>query len=201
MEEQNISQLTFICEECETLNHLHNVSIKKHNIFNCQQCDEESYFTEGIEYIYVLDSKYSPLLKLGFTTRGPTNRLNEINLATGAIPWDVAIYYHTLSGHKLEQKIYGLFEECRVQKKEQLNIELKQVVNILSNEFSISPDYVRDDLEHINKVVSSSIRSKSKPQSTARWEGKCIYCKRSFSVTLYHDNGVACPYCNKLNLL
>ncbi|MEX2477952.1 MAG: GIY-YIG nuclease family protein [Gracilimonas sp.] len=200
MEQQTLTELTFICEECDSLNYLRDVLIKKHNILDCQHCNEESYFTEGVEYIYVLDSKYSDLLKLGFTTREPTNRVNEINLATGAIPWEVAIYYHTLSGHKLEQKIYALFEDYRIQKKEQLNIELKQVVNILRNEFSISPDYIREDLEQIAKVVSSLKKAKFKPKSTEYWEGNCIYCKKHFSVTIYHDNGVACPHCNKLNL-
>lgn len=154
MKEENHINTTFICEECNSLNFIKNITLKKHNIFECHQCFEESYFTKGVEFVYVLDSAYGSLLKLGYTTREPTDRLNEINLATGAIPWDVALYFQTLSGHKLEQEFYALFKEYRILKKEQLDIRLSDLVSMISREFQIIPSYIRSDLSQINTLVS-----------------------------------------------
>lgn len=152
------NDITFICEVCNSLNHLNNIELKKHNIFTCQSCDKESYFTEGIEYIYVYDSIYSDLIKLGYTTRDPFVRLSEINIATGAINWDVALYYPTLSGYKLEQKMYVLFEEFRVQKKELLDISLEKFLTVTKNSFQILPFFIRQDLNYLkNKVAELSI--------------------------------------------
>ena len=178
MEEQNISQLTFICEECESLNHLQNVTIKKHNLFNCQHCDEESYFTGGLEYVYVLDSNYSDLLKLGYTARNTSERLAEINIATGAIPWDMAIHYETLSGHKLEQLLYSMFEEFRVLKKEQLDIRLKEFVVRVFEETKMKPDYIRPDLQFIIDLFSQTPRKVQKPKQTSNKKPilKCPKC-------------------------
>lgn len=148
-------EITFICEECQVLNFLENPTIKKHNIYQCESCGTESYFTEGVEYIYLLDSQYSSLLKLGFTTREPINRLSEINIATGAIPWEVALTYQTLSGQKLEQELYNLFKDYRIEKKEQLEIEISKFVKYAYNEFELLPHFIREDLEGVQNVVSS----------------------------------------------
>lgn len=188
-----LSEITFICEECNSINYLHQVKLKKHNIFECQHCDAESYFTKGTENVYALDSEYSNLVKVGFTSRDPINRLNEINLATGAIPWDVALYYKTLSGQKLEQKIYSTFDQYRVQKKEQLDLNLEELAFGIKDKFEIIPNYVRQDYEQLK----SSLRNSH--TGTKHWEGSCMYCNEEFTVTLYHDTGVCCPNCSKFN--
>ena len=170
--------LTFICEECSYLNHLQNAVIKKHNIFKCKECDSESYFTEVLEYVYVLDSNYSSLLKLGYTSRDISERLTEINIATGAIPWDIAIHYQTLSGHKLEQLLYSIFGEFRVLKKEQLDIRLKEFVVRVFEETKMKPDYIRPDLQFINGLFSQTPQKVQKTKQTSNKKPilKCPKC-------------------------
>lgn len=151
-------KLTFICEECEALNHLENYKLKKHNIFECKECGGESYFENNIQYIYLLDSNYSDLIKLGYTSRKPIDRLREINSATGAIPWDLAISYKTLSGFRLEQLLYTLFEKERISNKEQINGKIKDIVQKIYSETGLAPSFIR---EEINSTLGIFEKQKS----------------------------------------
>jgi hypothetical protein len=76
---------------------------------------KKSPFSTG--HIYVLQNTSVPgIFKIGFTERSVTDRLNEINKATGVItPWQVRDFWFTQEPYLAEQEIHDLLSDYRVQ--------------------------------------------------------------------------------------
>jgi hypothetical protein len=76
---------------------------------------KKSPFSTG--HIYVLQNTSVPgIFKIGFTERSVTDRLNEINKATGVItPWQVRDFWFTQEPYLAEQEIHDLLSDYRVE--------------------------------------------------------------------------------------
>jgi len=100
------------------------------------------------QWIYVLVNETMPgLCKIGFTKNKPSDRVKQINSATGVpINFEVAYTFPCFNAHDLEQEIHHYLQEegFRVNnKKEFFNIsieEAKAVINKLGKPYVIEED-------------------------------------------------------------
>ena len=70
------------------------------------------------EFVYVLSNKSMPgIVKVGFTTTSPKQRVKEINSATGVIEkWDLEWSVECTEAHDLERKTHEYLKDFRVSK-------------------------------------------------------------------------------------
>ena len=100
----------------------------------------------GCQWVYVLTNPTMPgLCKIGFTKNKPSDRVKQINSATGVpINFEVAYTFPCFNAHDLEQEIHHYLQEegFRVNnKKEFFNIsvdEAKAVINKLGKPYVIT---------------------------------------------------------------
>jgi len=90
----------------------------------------------GAQYIYILTNDTMPgLCKIGFTKNKPSERVKQINAATGvALDFDVQYQYPCFNAHDLEKEIHIYLEQhgFRVNKrKEFFNITVQQAVSVI----------------------------------------------------------------------
>jgi len=90
----------------------------------------------GCQYIYVLTNSSMPgLCKIGFTQNTPSQRVKQINSATGvAEDFKVEYQYPCFNAHALEGEIHAYLERngFRVNKKKEFfNISLDQAVSVI----------------------------------------------------------------------
>ena len=73
---------------------------------------DPSYSTKPSEWVYVLVNKGVPgVCKIGMTTTTVTQRVKEINSATGVItPWIPVYRYECINSYALEQAVHGELE-------------------------------------------------------------------------------------------
>lgn len=91
----------------------------------------EEYSSTWGEYVYVLSNKSMPgIVKVGFTTTSPEQRLKEINSATGVIEeWETDWYLECAEAHDLEQKTHEYLKDFRVRKnREGFNVSSTQAI-------------------------------------------------------------------------
>ena len=90
----------------------------------------------GAQYIYVLENELMPgLVKIGFTKNKPSERVKQINAATGvAMDFDVKYQYPCFNAHDLEKEIHIYLESqgFRVNKKKEFfNITVEQAISVI----------------------------------------------------------------------
>jgi len=90
----------------------------------------------GAQYIYILENDTMPgLVKIGFTKNKPSERVKQINAATGvALDFDVKYQYPCFNAHDLEKEIHIYLESqgFRVNKKKEFfNITVKQAISVI----------------------------------------------------------------------
>lgn len=90
----------------------------------------------GAQYIYVLSNDTMPgLLKIGFTKNKPSERVKQINSATGVAEDFVVEYqYPCFNAHELEQVIHKYLEQSGLRhnkKKEFFNVTLMEAVSVV----------------------------------------------------------------------
>lgn len=88
------------------------------------------------QYIYILTNDTLPgLCKIGFTKNKPTERVKQINSATGvAMDFNVVYQYPCFNAHDLEREIHMYLESqgFRVNKKKEFfNITVEQAVSVI----------------------------------------------------------------------
>ncbi len=89
------------------------------------------------EYVYVLLNEYSPNIhKIGFTRRHPDIRASEISRGTGVVgTWEVEHYWEVEDGYWVEQRLFDLFAQYRLEKSEMfkfISIDTKMVISQIS---------------------------------------------------------------------
>lgn len=90
----------------------------------------------GAQYIYILTNETMPgLCKIGFTMHKPSERVRQINAATGvAQDFDVMYQFPCFNAHSLEKEIHIYLEHngFRVNKrKEFFNITVQQAISVV----------------------------------------------------------------------
>ena len=90
----------------------------------------------GAQYIYILTNHLMPgLCKIGFTKNKPSERVKQINAATGvAEDFDVVYQYPCFNAHDLEKEIHIYLESqgFRVNKKKEFfNITVDQAISVI----------------------------------------------------------------------
>jgi len=90
----------------------------------------------GAQYIYILENDTMPgLVKIGFTKNKPSERVKQINAATGvALDFNVKYQYPCFNAHDLEKEIHIYLESegFRVNKKKEFfNITVGQAVSVI----------------------------------------------------------------------
>ena len=90
----------------------------------------------GAQYIYILENDTMPgLVKIGFTKNKPSERVKQINAATGvALDFDVKYQYPCFNAHDLEKEIHIYLESqgFRVNKKKEFfNITVDQAISVI----------------------------------------------------------------------
>ena len=90
----------------------------------------------GAQYIYILENDTMPgLVKIGFTKNKPSERVKQINAATGvALDFDVKYQYPCFNAHDLEKEIHIYLEAegFRVNKKKEFfNITVEQAISVI----------------------------------------------------------------------
>ena len=90
----------------------------------------------GCQYIYILENETMPgLVKIGFTKNKPSERVKQINAATGvALDFDVKYQYPCFNAHDLEKEIHIYLENqgFRVNKKKEFfNITVEQAISVI----------------------------------------------------------------------
>ena len=99
------------------------------------------------QYVYVLYNESNKFYyKIGWTSRKPQDRANEINRNTGVVGiWEVGHQWKVEDGYWLEQRIFREFSQHRQERKEifhfpnhaveQVADKISQFINILCREF------------------------------------------------------------------
>jgi len=90
----------------------------------------------GAQYIYILENDTMPgLVKIGFTKNKPSERVKQINAATGVpLDFDVKYQYPCFNAHDLEKEIHIYLESqgFRVNKKKEFfNITVEQAISVI----------------------------------------------------------------------
>ena len=90
----------------------------------------------GAQYVYILENDTMPgLVKIGFTKNKPSERVKQINAATGvALDFNVKYQYPCFNAHDLEKEIHIYLEAegFRVNKKKEFfNITVEQAVSVI----------------------------------------------------------------------
>jgi len=90
----------------------------------------------GCQYIYILENELMPsMVKIGFTKNKPSDRVKQINAATGvALDFDVVYQFPCFNAHDLEKEIHIYLEKngFRVNKKKEFfNITVEQAVSVI----------------------------------------------------------------------
>jgi len=90
----------------------------------------------GAQYIYILENDTMPgLVKIGFTKNKPSERVKQINAATGvALDFNVKYQYPCFNAHDLEKEIHIYLEAegFRVNKKKEFfNITVEQAISVI----------------------------------------------------------------------
>ena len=90
----------------------------------------------GAQYIYILENDTMPgLVKIGFTKNKPSERVKQINAATGvALDFYVKYQYPCFNAHDLEKEIHIYLESqgFRVNKKKEFfNITVEQAISVI----------------------------------------------------------------------
>ena len=108
--------------------------------------EDVTYYTEGIldptlsirkpEWVYVLVNKSMPgICKIGMTTTSVTQRVKEINYATGIItPWFAVFKYKCINYRVLEREVHQHLESLgyRVNpKREGFEIESQAAIDVI----------------------------------------------------------------------
>lgn len=88
------------------------------------------------QYIYILTNDTMPgLCKIGFTMNKPSERVRQINAATGvAVDFDVMYQFPCFNAHGLEREIHIYLEDngFRINKrKEFFNITVQQAISVV----------------------------------------------------------------------
>ena len=78
----------------------------------------DEYSSTWGEFVYVLTNPSMPgIVKIGFTTTSPQQRIKEINSATGVIEkWNLEWSVECTEAHDLEKKTHEYLKEFRVSK-------------------------------------------------------------------------------------
>ena len=85
--------------------------------------------------IYILSTRNHPdILKIGFTNRSVTERVNEINGSTGVlVPYGVRAAWRIKDAEKIEKEIHNLFAEYRIRSdREFFNIKFEKAFVIIN---------------------------------------------------------------------
>ena len=90
----------------------------------------------GAQYIYILENETMPgLVKIGFTKNKPSERVKQINAATGvAMDFEVKYQYPCFNAHDLEKEIHIYLESHGFRtnkKKEFFNVSLQQAISVI----------------------------------------------------------------------
>lgn len=88
------------------------------------------------QWIYILSNPlYDNVVKIGFTKNRPSERVKQINAATGvALDFDVEWAFPCFNAHDLEKEIHRYLEDegFRVNKKKEFfNISVKQAMSVV----------------------------------------------------------------------
>lgn len=102
----------------------------------------------GAQYIYILTNETMPgLVKIGFTKNKPTDRVKQINAATGvAMDFKVEYQYPCFNAHDLENEIHIYLDQngFRINKrKEFFNISVNEAISVverLGTHYKMSED-------------------------------------------------------------
>jgi hypothetical protein len=89
---------------------------------------------DGTEWVYVLAHPTDPdLYKIGYTSKDPKQRLNEINSQTGVVGEYRLIYmYKTINGYQLEHAVHSYFKDVRIHpRKEHFQINRKKIIQVI----------------------------------------------------------------------
>jgi len=78
----------------------------------------DEYSSTWGEYVYVLTNPSMPgIVKIGFTTTSPEQRIKEINSATGVIEkWNLEWSIECTEAYDLEKRVHEYLQEFRVSK-------------------------------------------------------------------------------------
>ena len=90
----------------------------------------------GAQYIYILENDTMPgLVKIGFTKNKPSERVKQINAATGvAADFKVKYQYPCFNAHDLEKEIHIYLESHGFRtnkKKEFFNVTVEQAISVI----------------------------------------------------------------------
>ena len=89
----------------------------------------------GEGWVYILANKALPgILKIGYTDRAPSDRVREINGATGVIvPWHLVSAFQCKSPSIIERLVHNNLDDLRINKnKEGFAVSLNQAEEVIT---------------------------------------------------------------------
>ena len=198
------------CTKCEKT-----ISVIHYNDFTieikCRSCNTVLLNIEEIKgYIYILSNPSMPnLVKIGYTTRKPHERVAEINASTGIPePFKIEAAFHSLDPCKDEKIIHSALEKFRYNKnREFFSMETFDAVQKLKSILDIKPYNVSNQVqekEKTNEKINKEKRSKLKlygiyrddpGTGMANYGLKCNACDKLFYSRYPKNKQVVCPHC------
>lgn len=135
--QKKFKHFSYVCSFCRTVNIVNTYNSQNEYKFSCKKCSELNEFTFNFDYLYVLASKHSNLLKIGYSERNPYERIPEINRATGSLVWELFAYHKTFTGRKIEVAVFDCLRNYRVDSKEFFELSFDEVEKRLNEDLSL----------------------------------------------------------------
>ena len=148
------------------------------------------------QYVYILYNEFVPFVyKIGWTSRTPQKRAEEISQGTGVVgTWKVAHYWFVSDGYWLEQRIFQKFEQYRLPRSEMFHFggyTVEQIADQISQ-------FINDTGESPKRATEIAIKEKEERKQRKKWEeeqqqakytydAKCHEIKKEIS-NIIHTN-------------
>jgi len=178
-------EISLICNKCGTpVTTL--ISAEPRDPFRCPNCGEVPFRLRDIPgYIYILsNSAMSGLLKIGLTTRSVSDRVYELNSATGVpTAFTIETYFESRNPKADENAIHKQLAQNRVPGREFFRITIQEAITVVGSVTGTEP------VGGANRITQGAL-----PVSTCTKSTPFLWRCRKCSAEFWSMNGL-CTHC------
>lgn len=160
-------------------------------------------------WVYVISNPAMPgLVKVGFSTKDPELRAQELNNTGAPHPYQVDYDALTTDPHRTEQAVHRSLHSKREGREwfRCSNLEAIQAIrNIIGDAMILENSRIQETTTPPKPAPLPRREQPRKPSSikfSATFDGECAHCRNMFRVTVTrHDNRLHCPQCHRSMLI
>ncbi len=162
-------------------------------------------------WVYVISNPAMPgVVKVGFSTKDPELRAQELNNTGAPHPYQVDYDALTTDPHRTEQAVHRVLHDKR-EGREWFRCSLLEAIQairtVIGNAMILENNRMPETAPNQapEPAVKRDHRPAHKPPSirfSATFDGECAHCRHPFRVTVTrHDSRLHCPQCHRSMLI